>query len=64
MILKICNEFPDMYIMMAVIGSCLSGASATSHAFLIFKVSVSSVVGALRGLDVMEGFWGWMRVRY
>ena len=49
MILNICSELPDMYIMIAFMGSCLAGASASSHDFLSFRVSVSSVVGALRG---------------
>lgn len=49
MILKICSELPDMYIMIAFMGSCLAGARASSHDFLSFSVSVSSVVGALRG---------------
>jgi hypothetical protein len=55
MILKICNELPDMYIMMAVIGKLLTGASATSHAFLSFKVSISSWVGGFR-CKVFESF--------
>lgn len=37
-----------MYIMIAFMGSALAGASASSHDFLILRVSVSSVVGALR----------------
>lgn len=49
MILKIWRELPDMYIMMAVMGRPLTGASATSQAFLSFKVSISAVVGGLRG---------------
>jgi hypothetical protein len=48
MMLNICNEFPDMYIMMAVMGKLLMGAKATSHAFLSFSVSISSGVGGLR----------------
>jgi hypothetical protein len=48
MILKIWSELPDMYIMIAFIGSCLAGARASSHDFLSFSVSVSSIVGALR----------------
>ena len=43
---NICNEFPDMYPMIACIGSCFAGARATSHAFFSFKVSVSLGVGA------------------
>jgi hypothetical protein len=31
-----------MYIISAFMGSCFAGASATSHAFLSFSVSVSS----------------------
>jgi len=37
-----------MYIMIAVMGSCLTGARATSHAFFTLRVSVSSVVGGAR----------------
>lgn len=54
MILKICSELPDMYIMIAFIGSAFAGARAISHDFLIFKVSVSSVVGAFRGTTFEE----------
>lgn len=54
MILNICSEFPDMYIMMAVMGSCLTGARATSHAFLSFKVSISAVVGGARTVAVLD----------
>ena len=49
MMLKICSELPDMYIMMAFIGSCLAGASASSQAFFSFSVSVSSADGLARG---------------
>lgn len=49
MMLKICSEFPVMYIMMAVMGKLLMGASATSQAFLSFSVSISSGVACLRG---------------
>ena len=48
--LKICSELPVMYIPNAFIGSCFAGASAISHAFLSFNVSISSAVGALRGV--------------
>lgn len=44
--LNICKVLPDMYIMIAFIGNALAGARANSHDFLIFRVSVSSVVGA------------------
>lgn len=37
-----------MYIMIAFIGSCFAGAKATSHDFLILRMSVSSGVGGLR----------------
>ncbi len=47
MMLKICRLFPDMYIMTAFIGIALAGAMAISHAFLTFKVSVSSDVDFL-----------------
>lgn len=43
-----------MYIMIAVMGSCLTGARATSHAFLSFKVSISAVVGGARTVAVLE----------
>jgi hypothetical protein len=33
---------------MAFMGSCLTGAMATSHAFFILSVSISSELGALR----------------
>lgn len=48
MMLNICSEFPDMYIMIAFIGIDFAGAIANSHAFLSLSVSVSSVVGGLR----------------
>lgn len=47
-ILKTCRELPDMYIMIAFIGSCFAGARATSHDFLILRMSVSSGVGGFR----------------
>jgi hypothetical protein len=31
-------------------GSCLAGAMATSHAFFILSVSISSAVGGLRAV--------------
>jgi hypothetical protein len=34
----------------AFIGSCFAGPNATSHAFLIFSVSISSEVGACRAV--------------
>ena len=48
-----------MYIMKPVIGSCLTGARATSQAFLSLSVSVSAVVGGARmeDLDVDCCFW-------
>lgn len=33
---------------MAFMGSCLAGAMATSHAFFILSVSISSGVGCFR----------------
>ncbi|KAK1827653.1 glycosyltransferase family 2 protein [Podospora conica] len=45
MMLKICSELPDMYIMMPVIGRPLIGPRATSHAFLSLSVSISSGPG-------------------
>ena len=53
MILKIWRLLPDMYIMMAFMGSDFTGARAISHDFLSFRVSVSSGVGGFRGWD-----WG------
>lgn len=54
MILNICSELPDMYIIMAFIGNCLAGAMAISHDFLILSVSVSAVVGGLRASEGLE----------
>jgi len=54
MILKICKEFPDMYIMIAVIGNCFTGAKATSHAFLSLRVSISAVVGGARTATLVD----------
>ena len=48
MMLKIWRELPDMYIMIAFIGSALAGARASSHDFFILSVSVSSEVGAFK----------------
>ena len=45
---NICSELPDMYAMIACIGSCLAGPSAISHDFFNFNVSVSSSVGGFR----------------
>lgn len=44
MMLNICSELPDMYIMIAVIGRFLMGPRATSHAFFTLSVSTSSGV--------------------
>lgn len=52
--LNICSELPDMYIMMAFIGSCFAGAMASSQDFLIFNVSVSALVGGLRVREGLE----------
>jgi len=49
-----------MYIIMAVIGSCLTGARATSHAFFNLRVSVSSVVGAARTVAFLEEICFWL----
>jgi hypothetical protein len=54
MMLNICRELPDMYIMMAVIGNCLTGARATSHAFLSFNVSISVAVRGARTAALEE----------
>lgn len=58
MMLKICREFPDMYIIIAVIGRPFTGARATSHAFLSLRVSISSEVGGLRGCAAFESLLG------
>ncbi len=53
--LKICNELPDMYIIIAFMGNAFAGPRAISHAFLSFKVSISEGEGGLRrGRD-----WDW-----
>ena len=46
--LNIWSVFPDMYIMIAFIGSALAGARASSQDFLSLRVSVSARVGGLR----------------
>ena len=46
--LKIWSVFPDMYIIIAFIGSALAGAKAISHDFFSFSWSVSATVGGLR----------------
>ena len=46
--LKICSELPDMYIIIAFMGRALAGARASSHDFLSLSVSVSAVVGGFR----------------
>ena len=46
--LKICNELPDMYIIIAFMGRALAGARASSHDFLTLRMSVSAVVGGFR----------------
>ena len=48
MMLKICSELPDMYIMMAFIGRDFAGASAISQDFSSLSVSVSARVGGGR----------------
>lgn len=55
---KIWSELPDMYIMMAFMGSCFAGARATSQDFLTFRMSVSSGVGGLCGWD-LESWARW-----
>lgn len=54
MMLKICRLFPDMYIMIAFIGTCFDGARATSQAFLSFSVSVSTGLDGAAGADFSE----------
>ena len=39
-----------MYIMIAVMGSCFTGASATSQAFLSLSMSISSAEGGARAV--------------
>ena len=46
--LKICSEFPDMYIMIAFMGKALAGARASSQDFFNFSVSVSAALGGFR----------------
>lgn len=56
---KIWSELPDMYIMIAFMGSCFAGARATSQDFLTFRMSVSSGVGGLCGWDLEScARWG------
>ncbi len=63
MMLKIWSELPDMYIMMAFMGSCLAGAKATSHAFLSLRVSVSSAEGRVRAGFLVAAVERWDRIR-
>jgi hypothetical protein len=44
MMLKICKLLPDMYIMIAFMGSCFEGASAISQAFFSLSASVSAAL--------------------
>lgn len=46
--LNICSELPDMYIMIAFMGKALAGARASSQDFFSLRVSVSAVVGGRR----------------
>ena len=55
MMLKIWSELPDMYIIIAFIGSAFAGARASSHDFLILRVSVSSTVAGFRAAAAFEG---------
>lgn len=48
MMLNICSVLPDMYIIIAFMGSALAGARASSHDFFSLSVSVSAVVGGFR----------------
>lgn len=54
MILKICRELPDMYIMIAFMGMVFAGAMAISQAFLRKRSSVSTGVGA--GCSLLPDF--------
>jgi hypothetical protein len=47
---------------MAFMGSCFTGAMATSHAFFILSVSISSDVGAFRA-DCFDDMARSLRVR-
>jgi hypothetical protein len=44
MMLNIWRLLPDMYIIIAFMGICLEGESASSHAFLSLRASVSAEV--------------------
>lgn len=55
MILKICRELPDMYIMIAFMGIVFAGAIAISQAFLRKRSSVSTGVGGRCSL--LPDFW-------
>lgn len=46
--LNIWSVLPDMYIIIAFMGSALAGAKASSHDFLSLSWSVSAAVGGLR----------------
>lgn len=43
-----------MYIIIPVIGSCFTGARATSQAFLSLRTSIWAVVGAARVMVLEE----------
>lgn len=60
MMLKIWRELPDMYIMIAFMGSAFAGARASSQDFFILSVSVSSGLGAFRScvLEAAERYEG------
>lgn len=64
MMLKIWRELPDMYIMIAFMGSAFAGARASSQDFFILSVSVSSGVGAFRScaLEAAERYEGGERL--
>lgn len=52
-----------MYIMIAFMGKALAGANASSHAFFILSMSISSAVGGFRDcdFDTAERCYGNMR---
>ena len=52
--LNICRELPDMYIMIAFMGKALAGARASSQDFFSLSVSVSAVVGGWRAGGLEE----------
>ena len=54
MMLKICKELPDIYIITAFMGSALAGAKANSQDFFSLRVSVSEEVEGFRAAALEE----------